>query len=266
DGLTNDGSGNYVCISANKEITYSTSACVGLSSKRYKHDITELGEIGLEQVMHMRPVSFIYDEDVSPNDQSLHLGFIAEEIDLINKDLVAYNEDGSVQSVKYNEFVPVIVKAIQELTKKVEDLISSLADKVVAIKEVVPGRLRIKDEVCVDEVCVTKDQFKALLIEARDGNPGVQHNDSNEEEENIETEEEPSGSTGESTETEEGTPDTEVVEEETEQTDVTEDTNVEEPESEETEEEVVEPEPEAESDDSDQDSSGDAGGEAAPAE
>ncbi len=120
-GITNDGTGNYVCISANNEITYSTTACVGLSSETYKHDIAPISS-GLSDVLDLRPVSFVYDSDVSPNDQSTHLGFIAEEVNEINPDLVAFDKEGNIRSVKYDEFAPVIVKAIQELDEKISML------------------------------------------------------------------------------------------------------------------------------------------------
>ena len=113
-GLTNDGSGNYICLSASNEITYNATACAGASTERVKHDIQSLTVSGIDAVNSLRPVSFIYNLDVAPNDSSLHLGFIAEEVDKINKDLVVYDKDGLPKSVKYQEFVPIIVKAIQE--------------------------------------------------------------------------------------------------------------------------------------------------------
>ncbi|GEM_PF-3266827 len=121
-GITNDGSGNYVCLSANNELTYNGSACAGASSERFKHSIESIGGNGLEIVKKLRPVSFVYNTEKSPNDPSTHLGFIAEEVDKIMPDLVVYDKEGLPMSVKYNEFAPVIVKAIQELDIKMETL------------------------------------------------------------------------------------------------------------------------------------------------
>jgi hypothetical protein len=126
-GLTNDGSGNYICLSAKNEITYSTTACVGASTARVKNSITSLNNSALDIVNALRPVSFVYNQDASPNDQSVHLGFIAEEVDRINKNLVAYDTAGLPKSVKYDEFTPILAKAIQEQQNQIKELSSNIA-------------------------------------------------------------------------------------------------------------------------------------------
>ena len=100
----------------------------------------------------------------------MQLGFVAQDIKEIFPELVSENEDGYM-IVKYNQLTAVIVRAIQELNTKVDNLVASLADKVVTMKEAIVGKLRIEGDVCVDDVCVTKEQFKSLLQNAGGTNP-----------------------------------------------------------------------------------------------
>ena len=43
------------------------------------------------------------------------VGFIAEEVQQIDPRLVAYNQNGSVQSVRYEELTAMLVQSVQEL-------------------------------------------------------------------------------------------------------------------------------------------------------
>ncbi|MES3030862.1 MAG: tail fiber domain-containing protein [Patescibacteria group bacterium] len=188
-GISNSGAGNYVCHTGAYEITYSATACAGVSSERFKHDIASLSVSALDQVNALRAVSFIYNADMSPNDQTTHLGFIAEEVALVNPDLAVYEPDGKVRSVKYDEFAPVLVKAMQELDVKVEGLMlasglsgtassspsffSSLknwfADKGNMIEKFFAKEIHT-EKICVaksdgTEICLTGDELQAAVGE-----------------------------------------------------------------------------------------------------
>lgn len=184
DGLTTStGSPSALCLSDSKEVTVNTGASTcTVSSARFKHDIETLDiAYGLDFVRALNPVSFEYNET---NRQSI--GFIAEEVAVLDSRLVFYEADGiTPRGVNYESFAPIFTKAIQELYAKIQTIESTLtdignyfADKIVSIKEAVVGTLRIGDKVCVDDVCVTKEQFKALLINAG-GAAASQESDNN---------------------------------------------------------------------------------------
>ncbi|MGB1540547.1 MAG: tail fiber domain-containing protein, partial [Rickettsiales bacterium] len=87
-------------------------------------DIENDLESGLERVMRMRPVTFIYNEDET---NSLRHGFIADEIQKIVPSAVAgepnaVDENGEpiYQSIYDPALTPVLTKAIQELNAKVD--------------------------------------------------------------------------------------------------------------------------------------------------
>ncbi|MCX6703403.1 MAG: GDSL-type esterase/lipase family protein [Candidatus Zambryskibacteria bacterium] len=61
DGLTAGAGASSLCLSANKEVTYSAGATCTVSSGRFKYDITS-ASTGLEFVNKLRPVTFKYNK------------------------------------------------------------------------------------------------------------------------------------------------------------------------------------------------------------
>lgn len=165
-----------VCVSSSGVLTSSTSACTGASSIRFKHDVEDLTG-NLDKVLAMRPVSYKYNETNADD-----IGFIAEEILDIDPRLVVFEKDGvTPHGLKYDRFTSILAGAIQELDLKIAGFASLdteeptslgslikqfLADNILAIKDLTASVLRINGEVCVEDVCVSKEQFKALLQNA----------------------------------------------------------------------------------------------------
>jgi hypothetical protein len=115
--LTSATTGNYLCINTSSyEITSGTTCSA--SSERFKEDIHDIS-YGLETVLKLRPVSFRYKKEVDPNDRSLRLGFVAEEVNQLAPELVAKDKEGKPESVDYAKLTSVLTKAIQQLDQKV---------------------------------------------------------------------------------------------------------------------------------------------------
>jgi hypothetical protein len=119
---TND-QGTYN-LQVNGTGVWGAGAYVNGSDARLKDDITTLND-GLNVVSQLRPVTFKYKPDYS-KDQNVQTGFIAQELQaaLEGKDYL----DGIVQAgpnhlnVAYQSLIPILVKAIQELTARVAEL------------------------------------------------------------------------------------------------------------------------------------------------
>ncbi|MBP7804738.1 MAG: tail fiber domain-containing protein [Candidatus Pacebacteria bacterium] len=173
-GAGTTGTDSTVCITTAGVLTKTSAQCTG-SAGRFKTNIETLTG-NLDKVLALRPASYNY---ISNN--KADIGFIAEEVLAIEPRLVAYTDDGQIYGLNYAQFAPLFAGAIQELDIKFETLSSidvsksgSLAslitnflkEAVVEIKDATIGTLRVKNEVCVDDVCVTKDQFKTLLQNA----------------------------------------------------------------------------------------------------
>jgi hypothetical protein len=120
-GTTDQGAYN---LQVNGTGVWGAGAYVNGSDARLKDDITTLND-GLNVVSQLRPVTFKYKPDYS-KDQNVQTGFIAQELQavLAGKDYV----DGIVQAgpnhlnVAYQSLIPILVKAIQELTARVAEL------------------------------------------------------------------------------------------------------------------------------------------------
>ena len=125
--------------------TCSASAYVTASDLRVKNAILPISS-GLNFLSKLNPISFYFnkinDEDNILNNSTIenegkkkHFGFIAQELkqamdegEFKSKDYSIWNEDeNSMQSISYVELVPLLVKAIQELSTKIEELESRLS-------------------------------------------------------------------------------------------------------------------------------------------
>jgi hypothetical protein len=118
-GLTSSQAGRTICSDPSGNFYYYVGSCVS-SSIKYKTNIQNLG-IGLETLLKLRPVTFEFKKDYGGYDGTIHMGFIAEEVEKVSPLLVDYN-NGEVSGVRYNEMTALIVKSIQEQQKEIEDL------------------------------------------------------------------------------------------------------------------------------------------------
>lgn len=91
------------------------------SSKRYKHDISDLS--GWERIYDLRPVHFVGNEDES---ERLQCGFIAEEVYDVMPELVDLmknkNGENIPESVFYERLTAPIVRALQDINQRLKRL------------------------------------------------------------------------------------------------------------------------------------------------
>jgi hypothetical protein len=94
----------------------------GISSIRESK--TNINAINSNWLMQLNPVSFNYrkkdNDGIYTNEyfDELFYGLIAEETELINKEICTYT-DGKLVGIEYSKLVPVLVKAIQELSAEI---------------------------------------------------------------------------------------------------------------------------------------------------
>jgi hypothetical protein len=90
------------------------------SSRRYKEQVADMGAES-DVLMKLRPVTFYY----RPELDEAHLrqyGLVAEEVAEVAPGLVAYGEDGSPQTVRYNFVNALLLNEVQRLRRYVQDL------------------------------------------------------------------------------------------------------------------------------------------------
>jgi len=94
------------------------------SSARYKQDIAPMG-IRSEKVLDLRPVTFAYKDDAH---QVTHYGLIAEEVATVYPDLVTRTASGEVQTVKYQELIPMLLNELQRQHRALQSQQKELAE------------------------------------------------------------------------------------------------------------------------------------------
>lgn len=96
-----------------------TTGILGTSDKRLKKAITPI-EYGLNEVMKLKPVSFLWNQFP---EQGLQLGLIAQEVQDVLPEVVNVGSDTlKTLSLNHLQLLPVLIKAAQELNAKIETL------------------------------------------------------------------------------------------------------------------------------------------------
>tara|TARA_R110002072_G_scaffold260722_4_gene419242 strand:- start:20099 stop:21736 length:1638 start_codon:yes stop_codon:yes gene_type:complete len=123
--VPNTTGSNQVRI-GNTDITYAgvQVAWTVTSDERWKEQI-EKSKLGLDFINSLNPVSYVRKNDA---DKRVEFGVIAQELEktlnqfeVTNSGMLTKDDQGML-SVRYNDLIAPLVKAIQELTKENEDL------------------------------------------------------------------------------------------------------------------------------------------------
>ncbi|HEY4488659.1 MAG TPA: tail fiber domain-containing protein, partial [Candidatus Paceibacterota bacterium] len=141
--VTNSSGGNTgLCWDGSGSSTW--GSCTSLRS--YKENISNL-TLGLDTVMQLQPVTFDWKSN------SIHdLGFIAEDVAAVNPLLAEYaGPDGALSGVKYNTMSALLVKAMQELNAKVDDLASGQGT--ITYTNTAYATSTVTDELCLAGEC-----------------------------------------------------------------------------------------------------------------
>lgn len=115
---------NTVALGNSQQTVHTYSAVQTRSDARDKKDVTDLVD-GLDLVERLRPVSYRLAPRNGPAaDERLHTGFIAQEVAAAAEgtDFEGVTEKGGAFSLAYEELVPVLVKAVQELSAEIATL------------------------------------------------------------------------------------------------------------------------------------------------
>jgi len=136
---------NEVCIgdenisAANIQVDWTIA-----SDKRDKTDVNQL-DLGLDFINQLEPVTYRWDkrskysndQSITPDgthkEEQLEGGFLAQDVEVIEAQygyqqsdktnlITNLSEDGMMYGIKYSKLVPMLTKAIQELSAKVEAL------------------------------------------------------------------------------------------------------------------------------------------------
>jgi hypothetical protein len=94
---------------------YATGAAGALSDRRHKNDIEPLPDNAVTLVMRLKPVRFSWKDPRDDGMRGRQIGFIAQDVQPVLPDVVlTMNDRERTLGLKYDEFIPVLAKAIQE--------------------------------------------------------------------------------------------------------------------------------------------------------
>ncbi len=111
-------------------VVYAKNGTIQTSDERDKSAIQDLN-YGLQSVLKLRPISYQWKNENKRIGTGVHYGFSAQELQKVIPDAVVAEKgktpedaDHTYYGVKYAEIIPVLVKAIQELEQKLEQITS----------------------------------------------------------------------------------------------------------------------------------------------
>ena len=127
--VPNENGSNQVQI-GNTDITYAgiQVAWTVTSDARWKEKIQDL-PYGLNMISELRPVDYVRKNN---EHQTREIGFIAQEVEEVLAQLgykdqgILNKDDKGYMSLRYNDFIPVLTKAVQELKTMNEQLLKRL--------------------------------------------------------------------------------------------------------------------------------------------
>ena len=122
--------GNALSVSGSIEASGNITAFAS-SDERLKENIIEIPN-SLEKIKQIKGVLFNWKEGydkVHPYGENKDVGVIAQEVQQILPEIVKENVHNQFLGVRYEKLTPLLLEAIKELSKKVEELEKKLKDK-----------------------------------------------------------------------------------------------------------------------------------------
>lgn len=110
------------------------------SSRKTKFDIAELDPAVTAALQQLRPVQFRYLKPFADGTTPIQYGLVAEEVEAVLPDLVAYDDAGQPASVKYHVLPGLLLAEVQRLERErvtAASLLAAQADEVTRLRAAV---------------------------------------------------------------------------------------------------------------------------------
>src|SRR6266404_1033010 len=121
-------SGATVLVAANGQLGTMTS------SKRFKDEIKAMDKAS-EALFSLKPVTFHYKKEIDPAGTQ-QFGLVAEDVEKVNTDLVVRDENGKVNSVRYDQVNAMLLNEFLKEHRKIEKLEATVADLATELRQV----------------------------------------------------------------------------------------------------------------------------------
>ena len=120
-------SGANVLVAANGQLGTATS------SKRFKEKIRPMDEAS-KTLFSLKPVTFRYKKEIDPAGAQ-QFGLIAEEVEKINPDLIVRDENGHVNTVRYDQVNAMLLNEFLKEHRKNEDQQATVSELKLVVAE-----------------------------------------------------------------------------------------------------------------------------------
>jgi len=97
------------------------------SSRRFKEEIEPMAQAS-EGLFALKPVTFRYKKGIDPQ-RIPQFGLVAEDVEAVNPDLVVRDEEGKVNTVRYDAVNAMLLNEFLKEHRKVEELSSIAAEQ-----------------------------------------------------------------------------------------------------------------------------------------
>ena len=95
------------------------------SSGRFKEQIKPMGNAS-EAILALKPVTFRYKKEIDP-ERTPEFGLVAEDVEKVNPDLVARDEQGKPYTVRYDAVNAMLLNEFLKEHRKVQELENELS-------------------------------------------------------------------------------------------------------------------------------------------
>jgi hypothetical protein len=129
---------------------------VATSSRRFKEQITDMGDTS-NKLFQLRPVNFFYKPEYDDGSHLLQYGLIAEEVEKIYPEMVAYDSDGKIMTVKYQMLAPMLLNEVQKQNAEIRNL-----DETVHLQQEGNRKLEEQNRLQTGEIRSLEDRLAAL--------------------------------------------------------------------------------------------------------
>jgi len=136
-------SGAAVFVSADGKLGTMTS------SKRFKDEIKPMGKTS-EAILGLKPVTFRYKKEIDPA-RTQQFGLVAEDVERLNPDLVARDESGHVNSVRYEQVNAMLLNEFLKQHRTVQELKTAVVQQQKQIEALTAGLQKINAQLEVSK-------------------------------------------------------------------------------------------------------------------
>lgn len=121
-GLGTDITGNGLCITTAGRITNAGAAACVPSALKYKTNVSPYIESATQLFSSLVEIGAVENYELKSKLGDPRKGLIADLVEKVDPDLVGYSDDGSVNTLHFEDITGLTVKAVSELDKRITSL------------------------------------------------------------------------------------------------------------------------------------------------